>query len=389
MNITKQIQKAIQDNEYFAFSFSAGVQREKFRGLANKFLSAKTYGESERFARRLMNFVLYQHEKDCVVGPVLESLNNFELYGEYDYRQQRLHFNHLANVFLLGLYLYHNAPGIKHAIDHEMELTTSEQEVIVDDVSRNWRYSGGQNGYGEFLYRWRLASLSHDLGYGISLSGNDKTKIKEYLEEISTFLITDIESLEDLWHFEGKDLRNQLDSSIPEISIENYMMYQYGNPFKSSVYYDHGLISSLIFLRLINEEYARHRYNPISYVGSTRIIWHESFLTGSILQAAVAIALHNLNQHEEALRKAAKETHIFDLKKRPLSWLLKVSDTLQEWDKPMADEDIMAKDLKSTDIQISLSNDRIVVKNFPKGKLDKAKGIIEHYTNPPNLIKFE
>jgi hypothetical protein len=124
-----------------------------------------------------MNYILYQHDKNCVVGPVIEFLNNFELYGEYEYKYQRLHFTHQANVFLLGLYLYHTVPDIKNAIDLEMERTTSDQEITINQLSENWRYSG-RTQYGEFLYRWRLASLSHDLGYGISLSGSDETKIK-------------------------------------------------------------------------------------------------------------------------------------------------------------------------------------------------------------------
>jgi hypothetical protein len=322
------------------------------------------------------------------VGPVLEFLNNFELYGEYEYKHQRLHFTHQANVFLLGLYLYHTVPDIKKAIYKEMESTTLDKEIVNGHLRHRWRYSGATE-YGEFLYRWRLASLSHDLGYGISLSRNDKPKIKECLDEISIFLINDIKNLEDLWHFEDKNLLEQLDSAISDISVSSYMKYQYDNPFKDSVYYDHGLISSLIFLRLMNEEYARHRYNPVSYVESTTIIWHESFLVGSILQTAIAIALHNLDQHKEALQKVGTGGYIFDLEQNPLSWLLKVSDTLQEWDKPPADEEIMAKKIKPTDICISFSNNKIVVKNFPAEKLDKAKETFEHYTNPPDLIEFK
>ncbi|MCJ7497562.1 MAG: hypothetical protein MUO78_05455 [candidate division Zixibacteria bacterium] len=267
INIKEQIQESINSKEHFAFNSSAQIQKEKFKKLTNKFLTAKTYGESERTARRLMNFIIYQHDKATAVGPVLESLNNFELYEKYDYGQQRLHFFHQANVFLLGLFLYHSVPIINSKIDHEMELTTKDIEVDGTEM----HYSG-QTPFGEFLYRWRLVSLSHDLGYGISLSGNDETMIKEYLEGISTFLITDIRNLEDLWHFEYSDLLCQLDSQIAEISLRDYIKYQKNNPFKGSVYYDHGLISSLIFLRLMNEEYARHRCNQVSRVGSTKII---------------------------------------------------------------------------------------------------------------------
>jgi hypothetical protein len=381
MNIKKQIIELIERNKDFAFSSSASTQREEFKRLAIKFLSAGPYEESEKHARSLMDFILHQHEKNCVVGPVLESLNNFELYGKYEYKKQRLHFIHLANVFLLGLYLYHTVSIIKSKIDHEMESTTSEQEIVVDCWRENWRYSGGSE-FGEFLYRWRLASLSHDIGYGVSLTRNDKTKIGEYLKG----LVSDINVLEDLWHSKSKDLRDQLDSSIPEVSLKDYMDYQYENPFKDVVHYDHGLISSLILLRLMNEEYAKHEKNQVTHVNSTDIIWHESFLSGSILQAAIAIALHNLDQDEDALQQAGTNRCIFDLEKRPLAWLLKIADILQEWDRPMAAGGIMAGRIEPVKTQIS---NRIIVKDFPGNKLNNAVETIRKYTNPPDLIRFE
>ena len=387
MDVKEQIWENIQNTENFAFYSSAAIQREKFKRFAEKFLNARSYGESERFARQLMNFVLYQHEKNVVVGPVLESLNNFELYGEYEYRRQRLHFTHLANVFLLGLYLYHNSSIIKRAVDREMKSTTSENDLEIGGEIYRWRYSS-QSIYGEFLYRWRLTSLSHDLGYGISLSQNDVTRIREYLDEISTFLVPEIKTLEDLWYFKYRDLRDKLDSSIPEISLTDYMMHQSSNP-RHSVYYDHGIISSLIFLRLMYEEYARHRRCPISYVGSTKVIWHESFLDTSILQSAIATALHNIEQHEEALREAATDIGIFNLERRSLSYLLKAADALQEWDKPPAREEILTEDLEPTRMQISFIHDKIVIQNFPREKVDGARRMFERFALPHDLIRFE
>ena len=254
-NIKNQIQKAI----YIDFDF-AGIHGEKFGYFANKFINATTYGESERFARQFINFILRQHGKGFV-GPALESLNNYELYGEYEYGKQRLHFTHQVNVFLLGLFLYHKVPIIREKMDEEIDLTTSEIEIDINHHSEQYRYSSNSK-LDEFFYRWKLASLSHDIGYGISLSGNNNDKIKDNLED---FFFTNISNLNNLWLFEGKNLLSQLDSSISEISIKKYMLNQHNNPFKGSVYYDHGLISSLIFLRLMNQEYASHRNNKSNY----------------------------------------------------------------------------------------------------------------------------
>lgn len=388
MNIKRQMWENIQSRDDFAFCSSAAIQRDKFKRFARKFINARTYGQAERFARQLMNFVLFQHEKNVIVGPVLDSLNNFELYSEYEYRRQRLHFTHMANVFLLGLYLYHNSSIVRRAVDREMESTTSENELDIDGMIYRWRYSS-QSVYGEFLYRWRLASLSHDLGHGISLSHNDEARIREYLEEISTSIVPEINTLEDLWlsHYR-ENLLDKLDNAIPELSLTDYMTYQYGNPLERGVYYDHGIISSLIFLRLMYEEYERRRPSPISHFGSTRVIWHRSFLDTSLLQSAVAIALHNIERYEEALEEVATDVRIFNLESRALSYLLKAADTLQEWDKPQAREETLTEELEPTTMLISFINDRIVIRNFPPEKVDGALRIFERFSLPNDLIRF-
>jgi hypothetical protein len=390
MNIKEQIKQAISSIDYFAFSSLNSVQIDKFRSFATKFLDARTFGESERRARQLINFVLYQHEKNTTVGQVLESMNNFELYEDYSYKAQRLHFSHQANVFLLGLYIYRNFSVLIHEIENEMVRTTFDQVLHFEGNTLRdklpWRYSGGKP-EGEFLYRWRLCSLSHDIGYGISLLKNEEDKIREHLDELSTFIHGSINSLSDLWTFNDTDLRNQLDSSIRELEIEKYMEYQSTNPFKNVIFYDHGLISALIFLRLMHEEYDRHKYNPVTFSNSSIIIWDPHILGTSILQAALAIALHNIDQHEKAFKKFSKKVQIFDINERPLAWLLKVSDILQEWDKPQANEDLMSQPIPPTNIQISFIDDKIEVRNFPKET--QVKGILNAYTNTMGLFEFK
>jgi len=373
-HIKGQIKATITINSEFA----GNINQKIFFRFLDAFLDANTYGESEHFARRLINLVHRQHDKGFF-GPTLESLNNFEFYENYEYKKQRLHFIHQVNVFLLGLFLYHNVPFIREKIGNEMNETRSDRSHDLED--KGFIY----NTYNEFLYRWRLASLSHDIGYGISLSGNDEQQIKDLLEDV---LSIKIQNLDDLWKFNNKNLLSQLDSSISEISIKQYMQNQCDNPFKSTVYYDHGIISSLIFLRLLNQEYANHRNNKITYVGSSKIVWDEYFLKGSILQAAVAIALHNLDQNSVLFQEIANNQQIFNLEERPLSWLLKVSDILQEWDKPKADERIMCKKIKPINMQIFFKNNKIVVKNFPKKKLDDVKKVIMNYSTPSDLINF-
>ncbi|MEP0828367.1 MAG: hypothetical protein HRF51_07565, partial [bacterium] len=85
MNIKEMIKASIQSIRNFAFGSLSSNQSEKFIYYAQRFLEARTFGEAERKARQFMTFILYQHEKNTVVGQVLESMNNFELYEVYSY----------------------------------------------------------------------------------------------------------------------------------------------------------------------------------------------------------------------------------------------------------------------------------------------------------------
>jgi hypothetical protein len=379
------IKASIQSIRNFAFGSLSSNQSEKFIYYAQRFLEARTFGEAERKARQFMTFILYQHEKNTVVGQVLESMNNFELYEVYSYNSQRLHYIHQANVFLLGLFIYHNFPQLKSELWREMENTTSDETLDLKGMKLKWRYSG-DSPEGEFFYRWRLSSLSHDIGYGISLSEKDLNRMKPYFDEISTFTYSSIESLSDLWTVDDVNLLDLMDRKLGDSRISRYMQYQMDKPFKGSVFYDHGLIGAIIFLRLIHEEYARHRNNPVTLSNSSRIIWDPHILNTSIMESAIAIALHNMDHYDENYKIQFGESRIFDLEKKPLAWLLKISDLLQQWDKPEAHEEIMAQKIPLTQMEIFFERDKICLNHLPKP--DETKRIIDRYTNPVASFEF-
>ncbi|KKK98296.1 hypothetical protein LCGC14_2644180 [marine sediment metagenome] len=74
----------------------------------------------ERYGRLLMLNAFKQHGKSEEIGPMLDVLNNYEFHFNYRFKsKQSVHFSHLANVFLLGLYLYHNNSKIKEYFEIE------------------------------------------------------------------------------------------------------------------------------------------------------------------------------------------------------------------------------------------------------------------------------
>ena len=386
MNIKQQIKSVVNRDNSFGNDFSWNTNNE-FKQLIFEFLENSIFDDAVESAKKLTKFILNQHEKNRYVEPILDLLKCFELGGHYSYEQQRVHYIHQLNVFLLGLYLYQIVPDIKNSIAKEMESTTTDLNLYINGIDQNWRYSG-ETQYGEFLYRWRLSSLSHDLGYLISLNKKGTKEIIDMVNEVLSLYETKISKIEDIWIFEGINLLDQLNGAIPEVSIKEYMNYQSKNPFKGDVYYDHGIISALILLRLMNEAYAKH--NQSGCLISTKVVWHSSFLTSSVLQAAVAVSLHNLNQDEEALKACTKDLKIFDVNKRPLSWLLKIADTLQEWDKPRAmQENLSSTLLDCGNYGILYHNKKIITKYFPNDKKAEVNNFLQQYTYPSNIVYIE
>jgi len=164
------------------------------------------------------------------------------------------------------------------------------------------------------------------------------------------------------------------------------MKYQSKNPFPQSVHHDHGIVSALIFLRLMHEEYSRHKDGEFSRTRFGRVFWHSKILDHSILQIAIAIAMHNLESHSEALKINANNQKIFNIEIRPLAWLLKIADILQEWDKPKVEDSLKA--FPNSNLKINFSRNKILISNFPKEKIDGTLSVLDKYSKPNNLICF-
>ena len=391
MNIKDQILDCLVDRvkDQYDFSFInlEPDEREFFQQRVNEFFNSKTYDESERRARQLLFFLLDNHGKVPVLAPIIDKMNLDELYGEYEFQGQRLHFLHQVNVYLLGLYFYYNLESLRNKINFEMRKTTVR--IIDQERNINFRYSSGTE-YGEFLYRWRLTALCHDMGIGIQLCEGKAKCLSDYLTKLRISTSKNTSLLENLWLYEENNLLNELNGIYNKIQFAKSIEFQEASPYPDSVYHDHGIMGALAFLRLIRKEYANHP-NLISYKdGYKQLIWHPKILTHSILQIALAIALHNLNENPVALKKTCKQLNvkIYNQSSHPLVWLLKISDLLQEWDKPKAKFFSPKEELPPTTLEIYTDRkSKIMVKGFPENKISKTEEILQTYTTP-NIISF-
>lgn len=378
MKIKKQIISEIKNVCDFALADAGENAVDEFKKKALFFLNAKTYGEASQKAQDLMDFALDIHGKAEAIGPMLELMKIYELSGKYDYKEQRTHYLHSANNYLLGLYLYHGCSIIKKAINDEIERTSEEKTIEYDGNTVDWHYSGGTV-EGEFYYRWRLCSLSHDIGYPISLSKNE--------EEINAYLSRfEISNLDDL----KKPILPHNEVLLETVlNLKAYMDEKENNPAPGKEKYDHGIIGGLIFLYKMDKLFCE---NPtIEYVNGKRILWDRVVFNTSLKEVANAVAMHNLEMHKEALEKSLPKPvdyKIFDLEKNALSWLLKMTDMLQEWDKLKASDYDKEKHIPEEDVAIEVTSKLIAVKGLDSNTKNKINEKLEIYFKQTDILKL-
>jgi len=271
MNINETISKKI-------LGYLDGyIDESKTKNKIAKFL---TSNEKQDSSIEIMEEILREHKKiqfiECLIrmGRV-----------EYGFREMkprlRDHVVHALNTFILGVYL--NEKYYKLAINP---------------------------------FEWKLSSLLHDIAYPIQIAFEEL--INPYLYNIN------------------KKLNNIifLDYLIEKLSynkywlnlIQDYLWEKCGvkvdiiNNYHDMLYPNkicHGMLSSLSVLQFIDLLYEKN------------IKWDRNDFQNHVIPACAAIFIHNVPT------KFFKENKlIIDREKAPLPFLLRLSDSLQEWERP-------------------------------------------------------
>ena len=367
----------------------------KFRRLARRFLRARWWKRLETAAIALMDDVAGHHEKASDIKPLVEELRLGERFGNMAYKERRLHVAHQSNVFLLGLLLYDMSPKVRDKISISLDTLATPVRIPGLNSGQDWKFSGGTE-FGEFLYQWRLASIVHDVG---NVVGGYKLGQPEILEGLNRALDhrkVSLASIDELWNFSGggalpkANLLKKMNGAIPEIDFEQLWKDLVKKPLFGAISYDHGIASALLFLRAMHELFSDHNPTDITKIGSSRVVWHPSLLNTSILQIAVAVALHNVDQLlENGYIKWSKPQHeIYSIDHRPIAWLLKVADTLQEWDKPKQKTNRPWHLVKWTRISLRMKGDKIQVCGFRAAKAKTIRTKLQKYTACDDYIEI-
>jgi hypothetical protein len=350
------------------------------------------------FSYNCYQHLLSNHEKYSFLAPVVNALKIAESFtcdeNKEFFREKIVH---PINVFLLGLYLYHKCEFIRTQIDNEIVKTTPII-VIPKNVQESlgisqFQYSRGSI-FGEFLFRWRILALCHDLGSPSSLYQSDLNEFDRFLSQITRTLNLTSIRFDELWGYSNLNGRliQQFNKKIPEVDLDEYIQFQLSNPIKN-VKYNHGLFGALLFYYLMEKLYQKklmdkpYQKKPnfcLEQEGSGKVLWVRKTLSHQILDISFAIAIHDLDSYEENFIKNTQDYRIYDFQKRPFAALLKLADILQEWNKPKIEE-IQGWNM-SVELDIYIKNNKIIVEKIEEEKGRKIAYTIQNYFNPTNFL---
>lgn len=385
------IKKTIHDHEYTLYGVNAdlvawvgtseiaqaalgppGVSEDDlFRALGSA-----DFNQRVHHAKSIIEKLWYHHP---ALGPYpfLETLSEFQ-FGAF-YAGYRDHVCHQLNVYLLGLLAYDGCSALKAGLDASFDVPA-------------------EGARSEFLLRWLITAVYHDIGYVLEADGAADASGKEWLKTVGVmneclaaplsmlptfsarltrdeekavivnrgiFTQSSLQYPAQLEKYMGVQLLDTLSHEaelaglgvkVGEISplraYYDYAMSLGSNPEGRQPFRDHGVASALLLLRTWRS------FND--YVGLIAVSRDEVLLKdclpeidnlarslgahhASVRAAAAAMALHNISpklwNHGDALGKGLtfsdfKINLSNPTKKTPLAFLLGLIDTLQDWDRP-------------------------------------------------------
>ena len=313
-------------------------------------------------------------------------------------QQQRDHFIHSVNVFLLGLAIYSQNATYRQAFQSYVKNSHYKKYYRFED--ENGKVLGISDE--EFLYRWGIASLFHDIGYPVEIIA----------KQLKQFITEGVQSISMSYKVETAiDFRNFYEfNSIRRIKPE--FADRYRSKFPESKFLDLFVPTNIMAHKISREldvdleELVRHLNNFVDYMGEKGFIDHGFFSSilvlnsyGSLIQnigdkdqdfffypivdSATAILLHNY--YKKVLQEEPFKLKQLALKKSPLAYLLILCDELQEWNRrPLGIRDKQKNHVN--DLSITITDEDLILKyvvksgslgfGFSKDKMSFLEGVL-------------
>jgi hypothetical protein len=221
-------------------------------------------------------------------------------------------------------------------------------------------------------FQWKVAGLLHDVGYPLQIAKDIskafEAKMNEIRRELGAaspdvrFQIVPI-GLDILSN--GPNSFELIQSRLDEWELRVDAREEYSSRIESGQIC-HGMISALAILQVIDLMYQKanpeRKHEDIYYPENSNINWNQTYFEEDVVSACSAIYIHNLPT------SCFSEARI-DHRLAPVAFLLKLSDCLQQWERPSAE---IKNGLLATQFGIEVGDDRLIFHaNMPDEKREQ------------------
>lgn len=277
---------------------------------------------------------------------------------------QRDHFVHAVNVFLTGLSIYIANGKYQRAFN----------KTILEGQYKDFYKTKHE----EFLYRWGIAALLHDIAYPIEIVGN---QINRFLKIISDADGVDVRTKAEISYSNFDELNSiKIVDDIEEyasdflkafpsaktielnkpIDLMAFRIHEslgtdlmktkrdldvFTETMAKSGFVDHGYFSSLIVLKWYGSVVFMNHFNA-------------NYLYWPILDSATAILLHNY--FKNVIRKGDYNHPPMKAEENPIAFLLILCDEAQEWNRD-AKGIVTRKKILADSVNVSVGDDYLAL----------------------------
>ena len=255
--------------------------------------------------------------------------------------KQRDHFIHSVNVFLLGLAIYAQNSKYREYF---------KAYILRSHYTKYYKLENGDFSNEEFLYRWGVAALFHDIGYPVEIIGKQLKKfINDGVKSISPTYGAD--TAIDFKDFNEFNTIVKIDPNFADEFTKNYPEAKFLNLFKPTDIIAHKISTDFDSVNV--NEVVKHLDNFVYAMGEMGFIDHgffscilvlnsygyliqkysksHEFFFYPIVDSATAILLHNY--YRNVLQKNPFNLKELHPSQSPLAFLLILCDELQEWNR--------------------------------------------------------
>ncbi|WP_458405277.1 RyR domain-containing protein [Methanobrevibacter sp.] len=313
--------------------------------------------------------------------------------------KQRDHFIHSVNVFLLGLAIYSQNKNYREAFKAYVVNSPYEKYYRIDD----------EFSHEEFLYRWGVASLFHDIGYPVEIIGKQLNKfINDGVKSISNRYGAD--TAVDFKDFNEFNTIIKIKPDFADNYTKFYPKAKFLNLFKPTDIMAQKI--STDFTNVDVEEVSKHLDSFVKIMGDSGFIDHgffsailvlnsygyliqkyaknHDFFFYPIVDSATAILLHNY--YRNVLQKKPFNLPPLHPRQSPIAYLLILCDELQEWNRqPLGVKDKLRSHVN--ELNLTIDDARLdvdyIVKNGAMGlgfSEDKAE-LLNNVLSIPSVFK--